>query len=212
MAKKISASGADDEPDDLIPFSDDEFLQMSDAQVAELFRQAVLDVTRSLARASFLYLELQRRGCPLEQLNRLQIVQAVRLVATGVLAKEAFAAFYSDGKSRLLRSIALLPMEQQLELAASGQIERCEIAGNETTHRLVPINTLRASDIDLIFDAEERRIRSKNEQAAIVGRRNLIETMERRTAHISHDERTGIINAKNATADELRGYMKKHGI
>ncbi len=183
---------------ELQALSNDELLQRLESTLA--------DIQEKVAYAGMLIVALENNGYDTRPLRRKPLVESVRNVAIGVLASEAFSAFY--GRPDILRRIASMPIEEQKQLVEKGSVEVVEFAGGQTTHRLVPVVELRRDQLAVVFD--KHRIRSPEEQAGFVNATRIRERTIR--ADIGHDPRTGLLFVKNATAKQVEIYIKKHGL
>jgi hypothetical protein len=180
---------------------------LSNEAIVRLFENALKQIFMSVAEACLFWKELQRRGYDMAKLRRLPAAESIRQVAEGILAKEAVAAFY--GRNDILRAVAHLSIEKQIELVEVGQVEVYDKTAGQDTHRLVEIPLLSAGEVRLVFDRDERRVRDASEQKVLLSRGFIKEKMVR--AKFSHDE-NGYVDVKHATGDQIRAYLDKHGL
>lgn len=208
MAKTVIVSH-DDDRDDITNIEDLDLLSCE--EIAERFNRSIEQIYLKVAEAAFLLLALEKRPEAAEivrKLRRRPIVEAVRNVGIGTLIKEAFADYY--GRPDVLRVMTALPIDRQRELVRVGAVAVYDHLDNEHTHRMISIGDLTAQELSLVFDVKDRRVREPIEQAKLLASRRLREKMIR--PEISYDERTGVLNCKNATPAEIQEYIKKHGL
>lgn len=182
--------------------------ELSNEQIATRLEETLKDIYLKVAEAGFLLLELERRGYDTMKLRRRPIVKAVRDVAVGVLAQEAFAAFY--GRTDILRCLTALPKERQIELVEVGTVEVYDKTGGQDTHRLIEIAELCPEEVRLVFDVNNHRVRKVEEQQAFLRHKGIREIAV--TPTFSYDDRSGLLSCKNASPAQIRDYMKMNGL
>lgn len=181
------------------------------AEIASMFESALIDVYLKVAEAAFLLLALEKRpeaADIVRKLRRRPIVEAVRNVGIGTLIKEAFADYY--GRPDVLRAMTALPVETQQKLVETGTVKVYDHIDGKDTHRMIPIDELTPQELSLVFDSREHRVREPLEQAKLIASRRLKEKLVK--PEISYDERSGVMNCKNATPREIQAYIRKHGL
>src|SRR3990167_2883594 len=179
---------------------------MTNEEILVLFERTMECIYQRIGEASFLLLALEKRGYDTRKLRRSPIVEAVRNVGIGILIKEAVARYFS--RSDILRYITALPIDEQKKLVDDGSVKGYDHIGGKGTHRLVEIDELTPREAVLVFDMKNHRVREPGEQAMYLQRERIEERMTK--AAISHDDRSGLMNCKNATASQIKAYMKKH--
>lgn len=180
----------------------DQTLKMIEEQVGQIAKRGFL--------LGKLILRAQELGYDATSLVRRPIMAAARDVALGFLAAEAFAAYHA--RPDILRQIKGLPVDQQIEIVNQGTVPVCEIVGKEITHRLIDVAKLKPVQAELVFDKKEHKVRTVEEQKAVLSIDRAAESVKRHRGMVTHDAETNRITARDATADQVRDYLRKNGL
>jgi hypothetical protein len=180
----------------------DQTLKMIEEQVGQIAKRGFL--------LGKLILRAQELGYDATSLVRRPIMAAARDVALGFLAAEAFAAYHA--RPDILRQIRSIPIEQQRKIVDNGTVPVCEIVGKEITHRFIDVAKLKPVQAELVFDKKEHKVRTVEEQKAVLAIDRAAESVRRHRGTVTHDSETNRITARDATPDQVRDYLRKNGL
>jgi hypothetical protein len=187
-----------------------DFGSMSLEELGQWIESAILNVLAMSTYIGLAVLELEKRPDAAELLQKIKafpIVRMARLIATGVLAKEAFAALLTN--EPLIKSICLLPAGEQIKLAEQGSVEIVAFVDGKETKRMKDLVNLKADEVKLLIDESEHRVRSTREQAALLD--NVVAEVRQSKPYVHYDPNTDILTSQNATVEKVKAYMKKNG-
>ena len=197
---------------ELTPISESEMDSMSIAEMAEFARSKLSDGVFNFIEAGRVILRIEQHpegGDVLRELKRMPIARMARMVAANILVPEAFKVFYQNEQAA--KAISLLPLDEQRRLADEGKVEVVEIINGETTMRLKDIVSLNKAEIDRVFNADERRLCKKEEQAATIGRLSTEASIKARPI-VDIDVETETFNlVKHATFEQANAVLKRKG-
>ncbi|ECC3255689.1 hypothetical protein YD04_002146 [Salmonella enterica subsp. enterica] len=118
-----------------------------------------LEITaRHLTYLAKIWRELERRGEDLSDIRR-GLLAYLPQIAEERVAPEIVINY--AGQKTLLTALSTLPIETQRTIAETGYVNTINDTGDEIA---APLNTLRAAEIDRIFDIRAGMIRSVDEQ------------------------------------------------
>jgi hypothetical protein len=141
----------------------DEFRDWSSARLRDQIVCELALVADQLRRVAAMWHTLEGRGEDLSEL-RCGLAYYLPLIYSGAVAPEAVVAF--AGFKKLLKAVAGLPVERQLELAAGGSVPVVMLSGDGHVLKSLPVNSLTAAQVRQVFG--ERHIRSESEQIAAI--------------------------------------------
>ena len=171
----------------------------------------LLDITaKNLVFLGRVWVELEDRGEDLSAL-RSGIAIYLPLIANGKLSANAVVAF--AGQQLLLRELALLPVDQQDQLAAGDKIPLV-LASNDT-YRVVDTTAsmLHSRYYGLVFD--NGRIRSPDEQKSILSKPKKTaknKFIRKRKVIIDKDSGTLKIGETIVRLDDILAALKENNI
>lgn len=187
----------------------DEIDGMTGKEVMRWIGVYVLKIAEDGLVLGLLVIKAEALGCDLSEAYRAcTILPLAKALAEGVLAKEAFARLYM--REDVLKFMSALPIPKQIELVEKGAVEVIEVIDGKTTRRNVRLERLTSAQLNMAFDKVGRCVRSIDQQTARLNDKSITELMKRK--RITYDQNAGTIDCENLTPDEIRAYLKKHGL
>jgi len=147
----------------------DPLRQQSDADLYAALDRCLYRIEELLIEAARIYTVLRDRGADLTRYSRTLAAYLPR-IAAGTVTPEAVKTF--GGDRRLLRLVAQFPPAQQVAFASGEPVPVAvyDPRTNEATEVRRPLVLLAKDEIPRVFDTEECRVRSVEEQQVMLAR------------------------------------------
>lgn len=141
---------------------------------------------KHLRHLATIWRELENRGEDLSDIRH-GLMSYLPAIANGVMEPQLIVNY--AGHKTLLSALSSLPIENQQKIAETGFVTVVTEDGDEVE---TPVNKLRASEINRIFDISSRKIRSTDEQRSLLMTASKKKTLRRPvTSIVGFDSQDG---------------------
>lgn len=127
------------------------------------------------------------------------------------MAAEAVVAFLLSGQEMLLNRVAMLPIDQQREIAAGEPIKVVEMQGDQPTYKMLPAAALDSAEVKQVFDTKAHRIRTEAEQVAYLKPRPAPMLKSKPRLRLDRKKEVLSVGKELVTLDELFAFLLRAG-